>query len=158
VYARQRMALGLLFALPGLPVLYYGDEVALAGADDPDSRRVMPDPASLSAEQQQTLALTQRLGTLRRCMKALRAGARSTVWVDQDRYAFVRDAGDGAPAVVLFSREATATTIAIPGGLVPPGEYVDAISGTTVSLSGYAEVPVAPLSFEILIPAGSPCR
>jgi glycosidase len=157
-YARQRLALGMIFALPGMPVLYYGDEVALAGANDPDARRVMPDPASLSEEQQQTLALARRLGTLRGCLKALRRGARSTVWVDTDHYAFVRDAGDGAPAVALFSRSEAPSTIAIPGGLVPGGSYVGAISGMTVSLSGEAEVPIDPMSFEILIPSNSPCR
>src|SRR5439155_25179183 len=39
-YRRQLVALALMLTLPGVPVLYYGDEVGLAGASDPDSRRV----------------------------------------------------------------------------------------------------------------------
>ena len=42
VYAKQVLALGAVFTLPGAPVVYYGDEVALVGHSDPDSRRVMP--------------------------------------------------------------------------------------------------------------------
>ncbi len=157
VYARQRMALALVLTLPGVPVLYYGDEVGLAGANDPDARRVMPDPATLSAEQERTLALTQKLGALRRCLPALRAGARVPLWADADTYAFARDAGDGAPALALFSTAPTAAMITVPGGVVPDGAYVDVLSGATVTLAGGGVIPVDPLTARILVPARSPC-
>jgi len=156
-YARQRLALALVFALPGMPVLYYGDEVGLAGASDPDSRRVMPALDALSSEQQKTLAFTRRLGALRRCLPALRGGSRAPVWADATTYAFVRDAGDGAPALALFSTADTATSIPIPGGVVPPGNYVDALSGAPVALAGGDAVPIDPLSAKILVPENSPC-
>ena len=54
VYAKQRLGLGLLFTLPGAPVVFYGDEVALAGKSDPDCRRVMPSEAQLSPLQIET--------------------------------------------------------------------------------------------------------
>ena len=49
-YARQTMALALIMTLPGLPVLYYGDETGLAGGSDPDCRRVMPTLPDLTAD------------------------------------------------------------------------------------------------------------
>jgi hypothetical protein len=158
VYAKQRMALALTFSLPGMPVLYYGDEVALAGASDPDSRRVMPAPDALSPAQQKTLAFVQRLGTLRGCLPALRRGARIPVWADGTTYAFARDAGDGAPALALFSTAGATTMISVPGGIVPPGDYVDALSGEPVTLSGGDLVSIDPLTAKILVPAKSPCR
>lgn len=157
VYARQRLALSLVFALPGMPVLYYGDEVGLAGASDPDSRRVMPATEALSSDQQATLAFTQRLGALRRCSLALRRGARVPVWADGDTLAFARDAGDGLPALALFSTAFTDTTIPIPGGVVPAGDYVDALTGEPVALGGGNTVDMKPLSAKILVPAESPC-
>lgn len=156
-YARQRLGLALIFALPGMPVVYYGDEVALAGASDPDSRRVMPGMDSLSEEQQKTLALTQRLGKLRRCLPALRTGARVPVWADGSTYAFVRDAGDGAPALALFSTAQTTTTLTVPGGVVPPGDYVDALSGEPITLAGADAISIDPLTAKILVPKSSPC-
>jgi glycosidase len=156
-YAQERLALGLTFALPGMPVIYYGDELGLAGASDPDSRRVMPALSTLLPDQAATLALTKRLGTLRRCVTALRRGTRVPVWDDADTLAFARDAGDGAPALALFSRASVPTTIAIPGGVVPAGAWVDAISGAQVNLDGPTSVSLAPRSFQILVPAASPC-
>lgn len=39
---RARLVLQTLFTLPGAPMIYYGDEVGLAGQHDPDNRRGMP--------------------------------------------------------------------------------------------------------------------
>ena len=161
VYARQRMALALTFSLPGMPVLYYGDELALAGASDPDSRRVMPGRDALSADQQATLAFARRLGALRRCLPALRTGARVPIWADAVTYAFARIAsgpGDGAPVVALFSKAKSAATITIPGGIVPPGAYVDALEGGAVTLAGGDSIPLDPMTVKLLIPSASPCR
>lgn len=36
------MAFGLLFMLPGVPCIYYGDEAGLIGGKDPDNRRYFP--------------------------------------------------------------------------------------------------------------------
>jgi glycosidase len=157
-YARQRLALGLIFSLPGMPIFYYGDELGLAGATDPDSRRVMPAADALLPDQSATLALSQRLGKLRGCSAALRRGTRVPMWDDADTLAFARDAGDGSPVVAVFSRSGEPTMVSIPGGVVPAGMYVDAMSGTSVSLTGAAAVPMEPMSFRILVPAGSPCR
>lgn len=39
---RQRIAALVQMTMPGTPDIYYGDEVALTGADDPDDRRAFP--------------------------------------------------------------------------------------------------------------------
>jgi glycosidase len=155
LYARQAMALALTFSLPGLPVLYYGDEIAMAGANDPDNRRVMPASDTLSPAQQSVLATVQRMGALRRCFPALRTGARRPLTTTKTRWAFVRDAGDGLPVLALFSKEPQPSTIAVPGA--PAGDYLDAFTGAPVHLGEGTEVPVDPLSFKILLPAQHPC-
>jgi glycosidase len=157
-YARQRLALGIVYSLPGVPVLYYGDEIGLAGGSDPDSRRVMPSLDGLLPEQQTTLSLVKRLGALRACSPALRRGARVPVWDDAETLAFARDAGDGAPVLALFSRAEGPATVTVPGGIVPPGDYVDALTGAPVTLGGATTVPLNSLSFQILVPSSSPCR
>ena len=40
--SRQRLAALVQLTMPGAPTIYYGDEVALTGDDDPDDRRTYP--------------------------------------------------------------------------------------------------------------------
>ena len=79
------------------------------------------------------------------------------MWDDAVTLAFTRDAGDGAPVLALFSRAQSATMVPIPGGVVPPGDYTDVVSGKSVTLGGATAVALDPLSFEILVPSSSPC-
>jgi glycosidase len=159
VYARTGLALALVLTLPGLPVLYYGDEVGLAGSADPDNRRVMPDLAALPPERLALLDLVQRMTTLRRCVPALRRGSRRALLVGRDHYAFTRDAGDGAPAVVVLSRQATAATLALPAGSTSaPGWYKDALTGERFELGPQgAEVAMEPRSLRVLVPESLSC-
>jgi glycosidase len=156
-YRRQEMALAFLFTLPGLPVLYHGDELALAGATDPDARRVLPALDALSADQRRVRDTVRRLGALRRCLTSLRTGARIPLSVADDTYAYLRDAGDGLAAIALFSRAASATSIPLPAGKTPSGQYQDAFTGAPLALEEGASIPMEPESFKIIIPASSPC-
>jgi glycosidase len=156
-YRRQEMALAFLFTLPGLPVLYHGDEIALAGATDPDSRRVIPSLSTISPDQARVRETVRRLAEVRRCLKSLRTGDRIPLSVEEDTYAYLRDAGDGLPAFALFSRSASSTSIALPAGKTPAGNYQDAFTGAPIALEGGAPVPMDPESFKLIIPASSPC-
>ena len=40
-YQRLQNLIALMVAIPGVPVIYYGDELGFAGANDPDCRRMM---------------------------------------------------------------------------------------------------------------------
>jgi glycosidase len=161
-YQRHRLALGLLFTLPGIPVLYYGDEVGLAGGADPDSRRVMPALEGLGDLQGRLLEDVRRLGTLRRCSPALRRGRRVPFAISSDTYGFVRDAEDGAPAFVLITRSAEPQSPTVAASVATlfamPGEFVDVLTGETFHL-GDADttIALAPRSIRVLVPVGHPC-
>jgi glycosidase len=133
--AFDRHALGLVFLLtqPGAPALYYGDEVAMAGAEDPDSRRDLPAEAALGARQRETLALARTLGKARACSRALRLGDRRPLVVEADRYAYARESAEGRPAIVVLNRgEAADLTIELPADLdVAVGAgFTDLLGGT----------------------------
>jgi glycosidase len=157
-YQRLELGLALLFTMPGIPVLYYGDEVGLAGASDPDSRRVMPDLPSLTLRQAHVVEITRRLGALRTEVEALRSGTMRTLLADRDRYAFIRETTNGSLAATLVSKSSEATTIALGGSdALPPGVYVDTMSGEqfAVSRSRIPSVPMLPMSFRVLVPTTS---
>lgn len=62
--ARAKQILALLFLQRGTPNIYYGTEVGLAGAGDPDNRRVMP--WDVAQQNQELSAFVKSLIALRR--------------------------------------------------------------------------------------------
>lgn len=160
-YRRQLVALALMLTLPGVPVIYYGDEVGLAGGGDPDSRRVMPDVlgGALLPPQSALLSSVAAIGKLRRCAPALR-GTRASLVADSAHDVALHTAlsGDGkSVAVVVLSRDRAAATVDAPR--VPAGNYRDALgSGATlVSDGAHAVFTAAPLAVAIYLPEGSRC-
>jgi glycosidase len=156
-YARLRVALAFLFSLPGLPVIYAGDEIGLTGANDPDCRRVLPAEGELSAEQRGVRAALATLGRVRRCSAALRRGDRSVLATTDDADASLRREPGGPGAVLtLFSRAERAVELALPPEAA--GAYVDALSGERVRVpEGGGPVALPPLSARWLLPEGDPC-
>ena len=93
---RIESALILLFAQPGIPSLYYGTELLLAGGTAQDSvqgdflnRRNMP--WQLQGDESRDLRpLIKKLCNWRRNSPALRKGERTDLLIDQSVYAFLR--------------------------------------------------------------------
>lgn len=156
-YVREQMALGLLFTLPGAPILYYGDEVGLAGKGDPDSRRVMPADAALLAPQTATRDVVKRLGAARACSEALRRGTYRTLLATPEHLVYAREAAGAAAAIVDVQRATTADwTGPLPG--IAGGAWVDVLSGQNRSLRPeLTTLPSAPFSVAVYVPASSPC-
>jgi glycosidase len=75
-----KLAFLLLFFFPGIPSIFYGDEIALAGGKDPDNRRAMewgrPD------HQHELLVYLKRLIAARKKYRSLREGDWQTVVAD----------------------------------------------------------------------------
>ena len=40
-YEKLKLHLAYLLTIPGVPIIYYGDEIGMTGAADPDNRRMM---------------------------------------------------------------------------------------------------------------------
>lgn len=96
VFAKQALALAIVFSVPGAPILYYGDEVALAGRGDPDNRRVLPDTATLPARARALREVTAALAKLRACSPALRRGGYRTLSASDEHLVFLREDGAGS--------------------------------------------------------------
>jgi alpha-glucosidase len=86
--ARLPLAVTWLFTWPGVPCIYYGDEVGLDGNNDPFCRKTFP----WAPEKQDTalLALYQRLIKLRKQSQALRYGGCQVVYAHDNVVVFVR--------------------------------------------------------------------
>lgn len=127
--AYERMANGfaVIFTNRGAPLVYYGDEIGLPGAGDPDNRRFM----KWSGETQNQTYLRDRLkklGDIRQKHPALRRGTRTTIQADADTWAYVR-ATTGDTVYVAINRSDSAKDV---GGL-PSGALGELVTGQNAS-------------------------
>jgi glycosidase len=101
--ARERQAILFQMTYPGMPCVYYGDEIGMEGGPDPDNRRTMI--WEESRWDRDLLDFYRRLIALRRASPALRRGEYRTLVADDARglFAFLRiDAHERV--VVAFNR------------------------------------------------------
>ncbi len=102
-----RLALAYVMTTRGMAQIYSGDEIAMAGGDDPENRHDFPGgfagdsgdafvAAGRTASQQQTFAWVAELGALRHRHDALGCGAEQVLASDADWMVYLRDAGKAA--------------------------------------------------------------
>lgn len=84
----MRLAFTLLFTAPGVPCVYYGDEVGMQGGADPDCRRCMD--WTQAGWRPELLAHVRELATLRRQRREWREGAMQTLAAGADWLVYAR--------------------------------------------------------------------
>ena len=100
----QCMLAGILYALPGMPCLYYGDERGLHGGGDPFCRATFPwDDAPRADRGHDLTAFYQQLGQLRRGNEALRRGDMACCAFDLDSLCIIRSLPDGGGAGIALT-------------------------------------------------------
>jgi len=102
--ARLPLAVVWLFSWPGVPCIYYGDEVGLDGDNDPFCRK--PFPWNEKQQDSELLALYQRLAALRKATPALRHGGCEVLYAEGDVVVFLRVLGAERVMVAINRRAA----------------------------------------------------
>ncbi len=133
--AFERVANGfsVLFTNRGAPLLYYGDEIGLPGAGDPDNRRMMTF-TGLNSNQTWLKDRLSKLLAIRAAHPALRRGLRSTLRADSDVWVFSKQSVEETVYVAINRGDAPASI----GGL--PGSADELVAGEAPS-GGRATVP-----------------
>ena len=128
-YERLGLSVAILMTNKGVPLLYYGDEIGLAGAGDPDNRRMMDwNSGGYNGGQKWLLDRTKKLGAIRKAHSSLRRGNRTTLSQTDDTWVY--SMVDGADTVyVAINRADSAKTVS---GL-PAMSLTDQVSGGMVS-------------------------
>lgn len=133
--AYERLALGfaVLWTNRGAPMIYYGDEIGLAGAGDPDNRRFMP-WTGYSAAQQALLAKVEKLGAIRAAHTALRRGDRTTLSYDDDSWVYQMVDGSDRVYVAINRSDAQKTVSGLPAGTLTDQMTGEMLTGPSVTL------------------------
>jgi glycosidase len=96
----------------GVPQLYYGDEIAMEGEDEPTTRGDFPGgfpgdkrnaftAAGRTKEQQDLFEFIRRLTNLHRELDPLKSGSLVNLYVSEQQYAYARTAKSGAVIVAI---------------------------------------------------------
>ena len=110
-----KLAEAFIMTTRGTPILYYGDEFAMRGGNDPENRKDFPGgfpgdsknaftPAGRSAEENDVWNFTARLGQLRKDLEPLRRGSSLDLVDEEQQLAFARVTLKGA-VIVVFNND-----------------------------------------------------
>ena len=133
--ARQRLKLAVLFQMtfPGAPTVYYGDEVAVTGGDDPYNRATYPWADQGGKPDADMLATFKQLIGLRKQHAVLRRGTiDAPLHVDDHSIVLLRQLGSSI-AITATNNALTpqSVTVKLPAGL-RLGPLTDALGGPSV--------------------------
>jgi glycosidase len=129
---RVRLASLIQYTLPGAPTVYYGDEVGMTGADDPDDRRTYPWTDTGGSPDTALYAHYKSLAALRKGTPALVGGDFRVLLADDaaNAVAYGRKTGSQA-AIVALNRGGSAQTLHVPvAGYLPDGTAFHAVFGS----------------------------
>jgi neopullulanase len=145
-----RNAYTFLFTTRGIPLVYYGDEIAMPGGEDPDNRRDFPggfpgDPRDAftaggrTPVEQAVFEHIRRLARLRKDEAPLRRGRLVQLLAEEKAYVYAR-VHEGRAAVVAFNSAAdplVAEVDAAPAALAAGTRLADALgAGATATIDG----------------------
>jgi glycosidase len=117
-----KLANALVLTTRGVPQLYYGDEIAMTGADEPTTRGDFPGgfPGDArnaftregrTAEEQEAFEFIQKLTQLRHELEPLRSGRLVNLYVSPQQYAYARIVGKSV-VIVAFNNDEKAEQFA----------------------------------------------
>jgi glycosidase len=117
--AGLKLANAFLLTTRGVPQLYYGDELAMEGGDEPTTRGDFPGgfpgdkrnaftAAGRTKDEQELFDYIKRLTTLRRELEPLRTGNLVNLHVSEQQYAYARTTNNAAVVVVINNNDKAA--------------------------------------------------
>lgn len=148
-YRRLSMLTAFNMTIPGIPVIYYGDEFGMPGGNDPDSRRMMKFDG-LNPHEVLTKATASKLAEIRKENLSMIYGNFITLGVSDKTYAYTRQYFDQV-SIVIFNKYSNQANleITLPAWMGNPQLKANFANSFQVK-EGKLTITLQPWSFEIL--------
>ncbi|HEY3440847.1 MAG TPA: alpha-amylase family glycosyl hydrolase [Paludibaculum sp.] len=159
--AGMKLAYTFLLTTRGIPMIYYGDEIAMPGGNDPDNRRDFPGgwkedarnaftSAGRTADENALFDQVKKLIALRKGSAALRRGATKNLMVGEQQWVYARTSGGETVLVVLNNAGAEAEVVA-PAPPEMRGKWTDRVGALgTVEVGDVLRVKLGARSGAVL--------
>jgi glycosidase len=138
------------FTIPGIPVIYYGDEIGMPGAGDPDNRRMMRFGDQLSADEAQMLKIVTQIAHLRKNHMALLYGDLHLLESPEHTMVYLRNYFDQT-AIAAFNTSTEVVTVSVE---IPAHFNIEKIKANFDNIveinNRIISITLPPDSFEIL--------
>jgi cyclomaltodextrinase / maltogenic alpha-amylase / neopullulanase len=108
-YSKLASLLAFNMTIPGVPVIYYGDEYGMPGANDPDNRRMMQF-SKLTPQEERMKQVTKKLAHLRNQSLPLIYGDFKTIDVTDKVFIYMRTYFDKV-VFVVFNKDKSSRKI-----------------------------------------------
>jgi len=148
-YKKLQMLMAFNMTIPGVPVIYYGDEFGMPGGNDPDCRRMMRFGENLNSFEKENLEITKKLIILRKTNIALLYG--DFIMENKDSsMSYTRQYFDNYVWVGFNNSNKEIKLKLIIGTNINPDSLVNNFDGKIEKLEGEYFVVIPANSFEII--------
>ncbi len=148
-YKKSAMLFAFISTIPGIPVIYYGDEIGMPGGNDPDNRRMMKFD-NLSKQQKKLKNTVAKLLKLRKNSMELIFGDFKFLLVEDKILAYQRNYFDQTTIIILNNSSKT-QFINVPLNKNYNYKNMDALIDCCFSISkNELSIELEPFSFEII--------
>ncbi len=142
-FQRLGNAFVVIFTIPGMPMIYYGDEIGMNGAGDPDNRHMMV-WTGYSDAQKALLAEVQKLGKIRAAHSALRRGNRTSLWATTDVLVYQMADGSDTVDVAINRSDSQQSASGLPNGPLTDQLTGNQVTGPTIQLPPRSAMVLTP--------------
>lgn len=122
------MHMAFILSMRGTPQIYYGEEIAMEGHEDPDNRRDFPggwpgdarnafEASGRTGNEQRMHQWTRDWIRLRRTHAAIRQGKLTDLYYDDDSYVFARQHG-AETVIIAFNRADNEKKLTLPASAI----------------------------------------
>jgi glycosidase len=149
-YQKLMMLHAFNLTIPGIPVIYYGDEIGLPGANDPDNRRWMKFE-DLTIPEKNVKQVVTTLTHLRMTHMPLLYGDLQFISANERELIYIRRYFNDF-VLVIFNKANESITIEISDPIFKNKDLITVFGSGIVQNRDQLSLEIPPMNFEIVVP------